>query len=60
VAMVFDVSFERGPTRRHSGKRSSWPNSRSHGSLMNHVSKLCRAIYEASGHLSLQYDTGAC
>jgi len=38
--MVFGVSFERGPTRRHSGKRSSWPNSRSHGSLMSHVSKL--------------------
>ena len=38
--MVFGVSFERGPTRRHSGKRSSWPNSRLHGSLMSHVSKL--------------------
>jgi len=31
---------QRGPTRRHSGKRSSWPNSRLHGSLMSHVSKL--------------------
>jgi len=40
VALVFGVSFERGPTRRHSGKRSSWPNSRLHGSLMIHVFKL--------------------
>jgi len=38
--MVFSMSRRRGPTRRHGGKRSSWPNSRLQGSLVSHVSKL--------------------
>jgi len=40
--MVSGVSFRRWPTRRHGGKRSSWPNIRLHGSLMSHASKLRR------------------